>query len=42
MHPLRLVDDDYRSHKSDARRIADEVLARPEARMTPLRDERSR
>jgi len=28
-HPLRLVDPDYRSHKSDAREVADRVLERP-------------
>ncbi len=28
-HPLRLVDADYRAHKSDAREIADRVLERP-------------
>ena len=37
MHPLRLVDPEYRARKSDARAIADEVLARPEAGMTPRR-----
>jgi hypothetical protein len=34
MHPLRLVDPDYRAHKTDARALADQVLARPEAGMT--------
>jgi hypothetical protein len=29
MHPLRLVDPDYRSHKTDAAKIADSVLERP-------------
>jgi ectoine hydroxylase-related dioxygenase (phytanoyl-CoA dioxygenase family) len=33
MHPLRLVDDDYRDHKTEARSIADRVLARPVAGM---------
>ncbi len=28
-HPLRLVDPDYRAHKTDARVIADRVLERP-------------
>jgi len=31
MHPLRLVDPDYRAHKTDARAIADRVLTRPTA-----------
>jgi ectoine hydroxylase-related dioxygenase (phytanoyl-CoA dioxygenase family) len=30
MHPLRLVDPDYRAHKTQAAEIADRVLARPE------------
>jgi ectoine hydroxylase-related dioxygenase (phytanoyl-CoA dioxygenase family) len=38
MHPLRLVDADYRKRKSDARAIADRVLARPVAGMTPAKD----
>ncbi len=33
MHPLRLVDGDYRDHKTDARSVADRVLARPVASM---------
>ena len=33
MHPLRLVDTDYRDHKTEARAIADRVLARPVAGM---------
>lgn len=33
MHPLRLVDPAYRAHKTEARTIADAVLARPEAGM---------
>jgi ectoine hydroxylase-related dioxygenase (phytanoyl-CoA dioxygenase family) len=33
MHPLRLVDGDYRDHKTEARAIADRVLARPVADM---------
>jgi ectoine hydroxylase-related dioxygenase (phytanoyl-CoA dioxygenase family) len=33
MHPLRLVDDAYRAHKTDDHRIADEVLTRPAAHM---------
>ena len=33
MHPMRLVDPDYRSHKGQDRVIADTVLARPEAGM---------
>jgi ectoine hydroxylase-related dioxygenase (phytanoyl-CoA dioxygenase family) len=33
MHPLRLVDDAYRTHKTDDHAIADQVLARPEAGM---------
>jgi len=33
MHPLRLVDGDYRDHKTEARSIADRVLARPLASM---------
>ncbi|MGE5185257.1 MAG: phytanoyl-CoA dioxygenase family protein [Acidobacteriota bacterium] len=33
MHPLRLVDGDYRDHKTEARAIADRVLARPVAGM---------
>jgi ectoine hydroxylase-related dioxygenase (phytanoyl-CoA dioxygenase family) len=33
MHPLRLVDPDYRSHKTRDRAVADRVLARPEAAM---------
>ena len=35
MHPLRLVDPDYRQRKSEAREVADRVLARPLAAMTP-------
>jgi hypothetical protein len=31
MHPLRLVDPDYRAHKTDARQIADEMLREPQA-----------
>ena len=34
MHPLRLVDPTYRTHKTRDRAIADAVLARPEAAMT--------
>ena len=34
MHPLRLVDPSYSSHKTHDRVIADAVLARPEAAMT--------
>jgi len=34
MHPLRLVDGAYREHKTEARVVADRVLARPEAGMT--------
>jgi ectoine hydroxylase-related dioxygenase (phytanoyl-CoA dioxygenase family) len=30
MHPLRLVDPDYRERKTEAARLADELLARPE------------
>ena len=30
MHPLRLVDPDYRERKSEAAQLADEMLARPE------------
>ena len=33
MHPLRLVDGEYRDHKTEARAIADRVLARPVASM---------
>jgi hypothetical protein len=33
MHPLRLVDPDYRSRKTDAREIAELVLERPVATM---------
>lgn len=33
MHPLRLVDPDYRAHKTDDHAIADEVLADPKAVM---------
>jgi ectoine hydroxylase-related dioxygenase (phytanoyl-CoA dioxygenase family) len=33
MHPLRLVDGEYRDHKTDARTVADRVLARPVANM---------
>ncbi|HTL38377.1 MAG TPA: phytanoyl-CoA dioxygenase family protein [Kofleriaceae bacterium] len=33
MHPLRLVDGSYRHHKTEARVVADRVLARPEAGM---------
>jgi ectoine hydroxylase-related dioxygenase (phytanoyl-CoA dioxygenase family) len=33
MHPLRLVDPDYRSHKTHDREVADRVLARPVAGM---------
>ena len=36
-HPLRLVDPDYRSHKTDARDVADRVLARPVATMKGAR-----
>jgi ectoine hydroxylase-related dioxygenase (phytanoyl-CoA dioxygenase family) len=38
MHPLRLVDEDYRSHKTRDHAIADQVLARPEAGMTAVPD----
>jgi ectoine hydroxylase-related dioxygenase (phytanoyl-CoA dioxygenase family) len=31
MHPLRLVDDRYREHKTRDREVADQVLSRPEA-----------
>ena len=31
MHPLRLVDPEYRAHKTDARQIADEMLREPQA-----------
>ncbi|HUJ60423.1 MAG TPA: phytanoyl-CoA dioxygenase family protein [Kofleriaceae bacterium] len=34
MHPLRLVDPEYREHKTEARAIADRVLERPLAHMT--------
>ena len=40
MHPLRLVDDAYRSHKGRDHAIADQVLARPEAGMTAAPDRR--
>jgi ectoine hydroxylase-related dioxygenase (phytanoyl-CoA dioxygenase family) len=33
MHPLRLVDGAYREHKTEARVVANRVLARPEAGM---------
>jgi ectoine hydroxylase-related dioxygenase (phytanoyl-CoA dioxygenase family) len=33
MHPLRLVDNNYNEHKTEARAIADRVLARPVASM---------
>ena len=33
MHPLRLVDPDYRAHKTDDHEIADRVLAEPSAVM---------
>jgi hypothetical protein len=38
MHPLRLVDPDYRQHKTRDHAIADEVLARPVADMVPRRE----
>jgi hypothetical protein len=34
MHPLRLVDPEYRAHKTEDRAVADKVLARPVAEMT--------
>jgi ectoine hydroxylase-related dioxygenase (phytanoyl-CoA dioxygenase family) len=34
MHPLRLVDPEYRTHKGDDRNIADRVLERPVAGMS--------
>jgi ectoine hydroxylase-related dioxygenase (phytanoyl-CoA dioxygenase family) len=40
MHPLRLVDETYRSHKGRDHAIADQVLARPEAGMTAELDRR--
>ena len=33
MHPLRLVDPDYRRHKTEDRAVADRVLERPVAGM---------
>jgi ectoine hydroxylase-related dioxygenase (phytanoyl-CoA dioxygenase family) len=33
MHPLRLVDPDYRAHKTEDRDVADQVLTRPVAEM---------
>jgi len=33
MHPLRLVDPDYRAHKTDDHAVADRVLAEPKAVM---------
>ncbi len=36
MHPLRLVDPSYRSHKTRDNEEADRLLARPTAKMTPL------
>jgi ectoine hydroxylase-related dioxygenase (phytanoyl-CoA dioxygenase family) len=39
MHPLRLVDPDYRHHKTDDHVVADRVLARPVAAMTSELDE---
>ena len=38
MHPLRLVDPDYRSHKTMDRAVADRVLVRPVAGMTAPAD----
>jgi ectoine hydroxylase-related dioxygenase (phytanoyl-CoA dioxygenase family) len=35
MHPLRLVDPDYRAHKTGDRAVADRVLTRPVAEMDP-------
>jgi ectoine hydroxylase-related dioxygenase (phytanoyl-CoA dioxygenase family) len=35
MHPLRVVDPEYRTRKTDDRAIADAVLLRPEAAMSP-------
>ncbi|HZR80096.1 MAG TPA: phytanoyl-CoA dioxygenase family protein [Candidatus Binatia bacterium] len=40
MHPLRLVDDAYRLHKTRDREIADEVLTRPGAEMRAAARER--
>jgi hypothetical protein len=37
MHPLRLVDDNYRDHKTHDRVIADRVLVRPTATFEPTR-----
>jgi ectoine hydroxylase-related dioxygenase (phytanoyl-CoA dioxygenase family) len=37
MHPLRLVDDNYRDHKTHDRVIADRVLVRPTATFEPPR-----
>jgi ectoine hydroxylase-related dioxygenase (phytanoyl-CoA dioxygenase family) len=34
MHPLRLIDPEYRAHKTGAREIADKVLVRPLAGLT--------
>ena len=34
MHPLRLVDPDYRHHKTGDRVVADRVLARPVSDLT--------
>ncbi|MDI1476517.1 phytanoyl-CoA dioxygenase family protein [Polyangium sp. y55x31] len=38
MHPLRLVDPDYRAHKGRDRVVADGLLARPESAMTQRRE----
>lgn len=37
MHPLRLVDPEYRQHKTGDRDVADQVLARPVSDMTGSR-----
>ncbi len=34
MHPLRLVDPDYRHHQTGDRVVANQVLARPVSDMT--------